>query len=212
MAHYRRHWHDIDLVVLDVLMPELDGLSVCRAIRKHSAVPIIFLSSRAEEVDRILGLELGGDDYVTKPFDADVLLARIRAVLRRASGHPKGNVLEVGDLVLNQARRELQRSGEPVELTVVSKPESVFAALGEGIEAAVAQQSARIRAATVAADGHVAQHGGRGPRPSPTVGSSPAGSPCEAFICSQSSIAMACCSSGLDCWNRIMSAPCSSSE
>ena len=72
-----------DLVVLDILMPELDGTEVCRALRRSSRVPIVFLSSRDDELDRILGLELGGDDYVTKPFSPRELLARVRAVLRR---------------------------------------------------------------------------------------------------------------------------------
>src|SRR5262245_4355566 len=74
----------VDLVVLDVLMPELDGLAVCRALRAERSVPIVFLSSRAEEVDRILGLELGGDDYVVKPFSPRELATRVKAVLRRA--------------------------------------------------------------------------------------------------------------------------------
>jgi two-component system OmpR family response regulator len=75
----------VDLVVLDILMPELDGLSVCRKIREQGQLPIIFLSSRGEEVDRILGLELGGDDYVTKPFSPRELATRVKTVLRRAS-------------------------------------------------------------------------------------------------------------------------------
>jgi len=76
------------LVVLDILMPELDGTEVCREIRRRSAVPIVFLSSRDEELDRILGLELGGDDYVTKPFSPRELAARVRAILRRAAASP----------------------------------------------------------------------------------------------------------------------------
>lgn len=75
-----------DLIVLDVTMPELDGLETCRTIRKTSRIPIVFLSSRDEELDKILGLELGGDDYITKPFSYPELVARIRAVLRRAEG------------------------------------------------------------------------------------------------------------------------------
>lgn len=72
-----------DLIVLDVMLPELDGLEVCRSLRKHSRTPILFLSARGEEVDRIVGLELGGDDYLTKPFSPRELVARVRAVLRR---------------------------------------------------------------------------------------------------------------------------------
>lgn len=73
----------LDLVVLDVLMPELDGLETCRRLRTHSAVPVVFLSSRDEELDRVLGLEIGGDDYLTKPFSPRELVSRVKAVLRR---------------------------------------------------------------------------------------------------------------------------------
>ena len=75
-----------DLVVLDVGMPEMDGLDVCREIRKSSDVPILFLSARDEEIDRVLGLEMGGDDYVTKPFSPRELVARVNVILRRAAG------------------------------------------------------------------------------------------------------------------------------
>lgn len=78
--------HKPDLLVLDISMPELDGLEVCRSLRKNSDVPILFLSSRDEEVDRIIGLELGGDDYVTKPFSPRELVARINAILKRRNG------------------------------------------------------------------------------------------------------------------------------
>lgn len=77
-----------DLVVLDVLMPELDGLDVCRELRRHGNLPIVFLSSRGEEMDRVLGLELGGDDYLTKPFSPRELVSRVRAVLRRTRPAP----------------------------------------------------------------------------------------------------------------------------
>ncbi len=79
-----------DLVVLDILMPEMDGTDVCRELRKRSRTPIVFLSSKDEEIDRIIGLELGGDDYVTKPFSPRELVARIRAVLRRTEMLPPG--------------------------------------------------------------------------------------------------------------------------
>ncbi len=75
--------HAVDLVVLDVLMPEMDGITVCRELRRASSVPIVFLSSRSEEVDRILGLEMGGDDYLSKPFSPRELVSRVKAVLRR---------------------------------------------------------------------------------------------------------------------------------
>ncbi len=118
-----------DLVILDILMPEMDGTEVCRHIRAHSAIPIIFLSSRDEEMDRIIGLELGGDDYVTKPFSPRELVARVRAVLRRAE-----NVLTVtsqsdkrpgpekivrhGCLELDLNRFEAHWDGKQVVLTV----------------------------------------------------------------------------------------------
>lgn len=116
---------DVDLIVLDVLMPELDGLSVCRSVRKHSAVPIIFLSSRAEEVDRILGLELGGDDYVTKPFSPRELAIRVKTVLRRTGGANAGEdvvgpreMLTHGPIELDLARHEVRVKGEKISLTV----------------------------------------------------------------------------------------------
>jgi two-component system OmpR family response regulator len=113
----------VDLVLLDVLMPELDGLAVCRRLRAQRSVPIIFLSSRAEEVDRVLGLELGGDDYVTKPFSPRELAARVSAVLRRTSGAPAATpetpgLLTRGRLVLNLPAHEARVDGTPVELTV----------------------------------------------------------------------------------------------
>jgi two-component system OmpR family response regulator len=107
-----------DLVVLDVLMPELDGLEVCRRIRQTSQVPIVFLSSRGEEVDRILGLDLGGDDYVTKPFSARELVSRIRAVLRRTSGASGTSRLVLGPVVLDSETWRVEVRGEAVELTV----------------------------------------------------------------------------------------------
>jgi two-component system OmpR family response regulator len=109
----------IDLVVLDVLMPELDGLSVCRRLRQRSALPIIFLSSRGDEVDRVTGLELGGDDYVTKPFSPRELATRVRAVLRRSgSGAAAASEVHVaGRLRIDVARHEVTVDGQPVDLT-----------------------------------------------------------------------------------------------
>jgi two-component system OmpR family response regulator len=111
----------IDLVLLDVLMPELDGLAVCRRLRAQRAIPIIFLSSRGEEVDRVLGLELGGDDYVTKPFSPRELAARVSAVLRRTAGAPApepAGLVTRGRLVLDLPAHELRVDGAQVELTV----------------------------------------------------------------------------------------------
>jgi two-component system OmpR family response regulator len=110
--------HAIDLVLLDVLMPELDGIEVCRAIRKTSQVPIVFLSSRAEEVDKILGLEMGGDDYITKPFSPRELVSRVRAVLRRTKPAAENNVVEAAGVKLDaEAFRVWARETE-VTLTV----------------------------------------------------------------------------------------------
>jgi len=110
----------VDLVVLDILMPELDGLSVCRAIRKHSSVPIIFLSSRAEEIDRIMGLELGGDDYVTKPFSPRELAIRVKTVLRRMSPQSAGEsaVVTHGAIEMDPSKHEVRVRGERLSLTV----------------------------------------------------------------------------------------------
>jgi len=109
-----------DLIILDLMLPEVDGLDVCRALRKESGVPIIMLTARVEETDRVIGLELGADDYVTKPFSPREVVARVRAVLRRvraASEVPDNETLEVGDLVLDAGRRSLTVSGRRVELT-----------------------------------------------------------------------------------------------
>jgi len=112
----------IDLVVLDVLMPELDGLNLCRKLRERGDIPIIFLSSRTEEADRILGLELGGDDYVTKPFSPRELATRVKAVLRRAEARRGSQdsppVIVYERLVLDPAAHELRVDGEKIALTV----------------------------------------------------------------------------------------------
>lgn len=114
-----------DLVVLDILMPEMDGTDVCRELRTRSQVPIVFLTSRDDEVDRIVGLELGGDDYVTKPFSPRELVARIRAVLRRVGPNdtapepPAGaKVVRHGKLTLDLDRFRAEWAGQEVVLTV----------------------------------------------------------------------------------------------
>jgi len=106
------------LVILDWMLPKLDGISVAQRIRKASQVPIIMLTARVDEEDRIEGLETGADDYVVKPFSARELEARVHAVLRRSRGK-KTPVLEVGKLRLDQAERRVWASGEPVELTAM---------------------------------------------------------------------------------------------
>ncbi len=106
-----------DLIILDIMMPEMDGLSVCRELRKTSNVPIIILTARDDDVDKIVGLEVGADDYVTKPFNPRELVARVKAVLRRSQGSVEPeSVLEVGDLRLDPARREVSIDGKPINL------------------------------------------------------------------------------------------------
>jgi DNA-binding response OmpR family regulator len=108
-----------DLVVLDLMLPEMDGLEVCRRIRRESDVPIVMLTARAEEVDELLGLELGADDYVTKPFSPRTLLARIRTVLRRSrvgTGADEAP-LALGPLRVDPGRHEATWDGEPLRLT-----------------------------------------------------------------------------------------------
>ena len=107
-----------DLVVLDLMLPELDGLEVCRRLRRDSGVPIIMLTARAEEVDELVGLGLGADDYVTKPFSPRALLARIRSVLRRATPTDDGEEsLSLGPLLVDQSRHEATWKGVPLALT-----------------------------------------------------------------------------------------------
>ena len=108
-----------DLVVLDVVMPELDGIEVCRRIRQRSKVPILFLSSRGEEVDRVLGLELGGDDYVTKPFSPRELVSRVKAVLRRSGEEPETSTgtLQLGDVRLDPHEVRVFAGKTELELT-----------------------------------------------------------------------------------------------
>lgn len=107
------------LVVLDVMLPGIDGLSLCRWIRSNSNVPVILLTARGDEADRIVGLELGADDYVTKPFSPRELTARVRTVLRRAEpSAPRVERLEIGRLVLDMRSREVVKDGTPLKLTV----------------------------------------------------------------------------------------------
>ena len=107
-----------DAVILDVAMPKLDGLSVCRRLRASgSRVPILVLTARHSLGDRVAGLDAGADDYLPKPFALEELLARLRAIMRRAAPTDGSNVLTLGDLALNAGTREVTRSGQPIELT-----------------------------------------------------------------------------------------------
>ncbi|MEZ7890176.1 MAG: response regulator transcription factor [Candidatus Wallbacteria bacterium] len=117
-----------DLIILDIMLPKMSGLDVCREIRKNSNIPIIFLSARADEIDRVLGLEIGADDYVTKPFSPRELLARVKAVLRRTAdknssadsskdnqGQPK--ILTYKNLTLDTLKHEVKADGKLINLT-----------------------------------------------------------------------------------------------
>ncbi len=107
-----------DLIVLDVMMPEVDGLEACMRIREFSNVPIIMLTAKSEDADKLMGFESGADDYLTKPFNILELKARVRALLRRAGlRQDKGAVLTVGNITLNTAERVAVRNGETVDLT-----------------------------------------------------------------------------------------------
>jgi two-component system response regulator MtrA len=106
-----------DLVVLDLMLPELGGYDVCREIRKTSAVPIVILSARSDTVDVVVGLELGADDYVTKPFELPELVARIRAALRRASADRAGELVTAGDLEIDPVGFRARKGGQELDLT-----------------------------------------------------------------------------------------------
>lgn len=126
-----------DLVVLDVMMPELDGWSVARAIRKESDAPLIFLTARIDDIDQVTGLEIGADEYVTKPFSPRVLVARVRALLRRTHGElgSEPTRWRVRELELDADMRTVTLRGQPIELTpsefgvlqvLISRPGRVF--------------------------------------------------------------------------------------
>lgn len=107
-----------DLVILDLMLPGLDGLEVCRILRRETSVPILMLTAKGEEVDKVVGLEMGADDYVTKPFSMRELLAHIRALLRRAESAPvaESDLLTSGDLKVDLRRREALRKGQALNL------------------------------------------------------------------------------------------------
>ena len=112
-----------DLVVLDLMLPKVDGLEVCRRLRARSAVPIIMLTAKSEEIDKVLGLELGADDYITKPFSMREFRSRVKAALRRVElvrdRDGAGEPLELGDLSIDFGKRSVTVRGEPVRLTYV---------------------------------------------------------------------------------------------
>jgi OmpR family response regulator RpaB len=109
-----------DVAILDVMLPEMDGFALCRAIRKESDIPLIMLTARGEVMDRVVGLELGADDYVPKPFEPRELVARVQTVLRRRGASPaqaSGSTLRFEGLIIDPVTRSVQRQGQAVELT-----------------------------------------------------------------------------------------------
>jgi DNA-binding response OmpR family regulator len=109
--------HEVRLAILDLQLPDADGLDLCRAIREQSRLPIVILTARDEEIDRITGLELGADDYIAKPFSPRELVARVRAVLRRAEPDAEADEIALGDIVVDRGGRAVSVAGAPVELT-----------------------------------------------------------------------------------------------
>ncbi len=124
-----------DLIILDIGLPRMDGLELCRNLRQSHQTPIIFLTARNDEIDRVLGLELGGDDYVSKPFSPRELLARIAAVLRRGAQGQSDDALRIGGLTLHLGRHAADFNGTPIDLTrremgilmtLARRPQQVF--------------------------------------------------------------------------------------
>lgn len=108
---------DISLIILDVMMPKMDGWQVCREIRRHSKVPIIMLTARDDERDELLGFELGVDEYISKPFSPKILVARVEAILRRTGQGEMGDVISAGEIVLDKSAHMVTMKGNPVELS-----------------------------------------------------------------------------------------------
>ncbi|HEY0635088.1 MAG TPA: response regulator transcription factor [Gammaproteobacteria bacterium] len=111
--------HPYELVILDVMLPEMDGFDVCRAIRAESEIPILMLTARGEVLDRVIGLELGADDYLSKPFEPRELVARIQRILKRTHPAADGGVLRFGPLQLDTALQEAALHGQPLALTAM---------------------------------------------------------------------------------------------
>ena len=109
--------NDIDLVILDVMMPKMDGWEVCKEIRQFSKVPIIMLTAKGEESDELLGFDLGVDEYISKPFSPKILVARVNAILRRTNNLDENETLSAGDIEVNQAAHTVKVKGKPIELS-----------------------------------------------------------------------------------------------
>jgi DNA-binding response OmpR family regulator len=140
---------DVDLVVLDIMLPRVDGLEVCRRLRSESTVPIIMLTARDDELDKVLGLELGADDYITKPFSIREFRSRVRALLRRAStphdGGRRVDVIDHGDVRIDLPRRSVEIRGQPVQLTFVEFELLALLAANPGVVFSRRQLLERLR-------------------------------------------------------------------
>ncbi len=128
---------NFDLILLDIMLPKMDGFTVCRGIRMRLDTPIIMVTAKEEDVDKILGLDLGADDYVTKPFSVNVLLARIKANLRRTAneviiGERNTSVLQVRDLVIDNEKYLVTKAGEPISLSKIEYDLLAFLAANQG--------------------------------------------------------------------------------
>jgi DNA-binding response OmpR family regulator len=133
----------LDLVVLDVMMPKLDGLSVCQRVRTFSAIPILLLTARGQDQDKVLGLDLGADDYLSKPFQIDELMARVQALLRRGQITPRAyldgfhSTITISELTVDYLNHQVTRSGQPVLLTPIEF--SLLAYLAQNVDRVVPQ-------------------------------------------------------------------------
>jgi DNA-binding response OmpR family regulator len=137
LAQFRRGRPD--LVVLDLMMPSPDGFEVCRAIRRESEVPVLMLTARNEEVDKVVGLEIGADDYLTKPFSPRELTARVKAILRRTGGpSSKRAVINLGKLQIDKQKREVSVNGAPV--TMRTKEFDLLATMAENFEIVLSRE------------------------------------------------------------------------
>jgi len=116
-AIQRLHNEAFDLVILDIMLPQIDGFETCRRIRQHSQVPIIMLTARGEVMDRVVGLEMGADDYLPKPFEPRELVARIQNILKRSADSHSLEVYEVGDLKVDLKRKLVEKSGHTIDIT-----------------------------------------------------------------------------------------------
>jgi DNA-binding response OmpR family regulator len=116
---FNTYQEDIDLILLDLNLPGTDGVEVCKQIRKQSGVPIIMVTARTKEIDEILGLNIGADDYIKKPFSPKVLVSRVHALLKRPHKISARDIILAGDIELNTTKRTLQKNGEPIKITTI---------------------------------------------------------------------------------------------